>query len=64
MKLPRGAVCAVFRTDSESASERGPGGGPRPRRRKLAGCNPQSANPQSAQSLPLGPAEARLPASP
>eukprot|EP00969_Alexandrium_andersonii_P265353 11726906-Alexandrium_andersonii.AAC.1 len=27
-KIPRGAFCAIVRTDSESASENGPRGGP------------------------------------
>eukprot|EP00969_Alexandrium_andersonii_P074881 3302947-Alexandrium_andersonii.AAC.1 len=35
-KLPRGALCAVSRGDSESAHESGPRGGPRPRTRKIA----------------------------
>eukprot|EP00969_Alexandrium_andersonii_P097405 4299015-Alexandrium_andersonii.AAC.1 len=39
-KLPRGAFCAAFRAESESARESGPRGGPRSRN---AGSNPQSA---------------------
>eukprot|EP00969_Alexandrium_andersonii_P111262 4912604-Alexandrium_andersonii.AAC.1 len=33
-------------------------GGPKARNRPRGSFNPRSANPQSAQSLPLGPAEA------
>eukprot|EP00969_Alexandrium_andersonii_P251041 11095374-Alexandrium_andersonii.AAC.1 len=52
-ELPRGAFCAVVRADSESAHKSGPRGGPRSRNRQLAGPNPQSANPQSAQPFAL-----------
>eukprot|EP00969_Alexandrium_andersonii_P319625 14119683-Alexandrium_andersonii.AAC.1 len=33
-------------------------GGPKPRKRKATKSNPQCANPQSAQSVPLGAREA------
>eukprot|EP00969_Alexandrium_andersonii_P266381 11773798-Alexandrium_andersonii.AAC.1 len=56
--LPRGALCAAFRADSESAHKSGPRGGPMTRNRQLARSNPQSANPQSAQSLAFGAREA------
>eukprot|EP00969_Alexandrium_andersonii_P126901 5608760-Alexandrium_andersonii.AAC.1 len=48
-QLPRGAFCAAVRADSKSAHESVTRGGPRSRNRQLAGSNPQSANPQSAQ---------------
>eukprot|EP00969_Alexandrium_andersonii_P017031 745958-Alexandrium_andersonii.AAC.1 len=56
-KIPRGAFCAVVRADSESARENGPRGGPRSRNSQLAGSNPRSATPQSAQSFAIGARE-------
>eukprot|EP00969_Alexandrium_andersonii_P342834 15154877-Alexandrium_andersonii.AAC.1 len=50
-ELAKGAFCALFRGGSESADQIGDRGGPKLRNRKLAISNPQSANPQSAQSF-------------
>eukprot|EP00969_Alexandrium_andersonii_P225801 9971956-Alexandrium_andersonii.AAC.1 len=52
-EAPEGCILCVVHTDSESAHESKPRGRPRSRNRQLECYNPQTANPQSVQSLAL-----------
>eukprot|EP00969_Alexandrium_andersonii_P026398 1152177-Alexandrium_andersonii.AAC.1 len=56
-KLPRGAFCAVVHAHSGSADESGDRGCLQPLQREVAGSNPQSSDPRSAQSLAIGARE-------
>eukprot|EP00969_Alexandrium_andersonii_P224394 9910340-Alexandrium_andersonii.AAC.1 len=58
-KLPRGAFCAVFRADSDSADEICDRRGSRSQHREATSSNPQSSKPQSAQAFALSAREPR-----
>eukprot|EP00969_Alexandrium_andersonii_P208304 9200881-Alexandrium_andersonii.AAC.1 len=59
-KLLRGAFCATFRADPESAHECGERGGPKLRAHEIRDSNPQSSNPQRAHPFFLLHPERRL----